>query len=504
MTSSPPTHTAHTTRTIGVLAALLMLAGVSGCGAQDTAGAGDRADESDARALVVAAQQQQSARLRAAAKARRAAREALPQPVAGTVTVVGAGDAGGDLLTPASIAVYRRSATTDRIETSFAGQEAGVAALCGGTADLVSTTRALTAEELDSCHAVGLDVVTFQLGADALVLATRGGTDVGGDCLGTDQVRDLYRAGSPFVRWSQLGGGFDDVALRVGGPAAGSSSFAAMTRILLGSATPSATTVRSDYVAAPAGADADRGFLLGDAGDDVLAAMLRDRQRTEAQWADQVRGQRQVLADARVEQRIALAEVAKGIRTGRPADQQAADAARADAAAAAVGSALSRLNELRTSRGAAALLLRESEEAAARVAGLTGRLGVFRYSYYRLFADQLRAFEITVPGVRDCVFPSDGTVTSGAYGLSSPLLISTTTRSLTRPEVEAFLTDAVRRAPARARAAGLVAIDAATRADQLSWLDGTTTPPPARASTSSTSPSTDTEAAGAVAEAPAQ
>ncbi|GAA4122610.1 hypothetical protein GCM10022215_28570 [Nocardioides fonticola] len=480
-------------RSVGVLTAVAALSGLAACGAQQ---AGDAdAPDTDARTLVAAAQQQQAARSSADDARRTAALDALPQPVAGTVTVVGAGATGGDLLTPASVAAYRRGASTDRIETSFAGEDAGVAALCAGTADVVSTTRPLTADELAACQAVGLDVVTFRLGADALVLATRGGTDVGGDCLGTDQVRDLYRAGSPYMRWSQLGGGFDDVALRVGGPAVDASSFATLSRLVLGSAAPSAATVRSDYVAAPDGADADRTFLVGSTRDATLAASLRDRQRTQAQWADQARGQRQVLADARAEQRIALAEVAKGIRTGRPAAQQAADAARADAAAAAVRSAVARLTRYETARDRATVAVRDASAAARRVAALTGRLGIFRYSYYRLFADQLRAFEITAPGAGDCVFPSDATVTSGAYPLSSPLLLSTTTRSLDRGEVQAFLTDAVQHAPARAQAAGLVGLDAATRATELAWLDGTATPVIVRAAATPT--------AGAATEAPA-
>lgn len=459
---------------VGGIGAVTALATLAGCGAQS--GATGAQSDADARELVVAAQQQAAARTEAGAAELAAARDALPRPLAGTVTVAGAGVSGGDLLTPASVAAYRRSGATDRVRTTFTGEDAGFSSLCSGTADLVSSTRPMDAAELADCAAVGLDVVTFSLGADALVVATRGGTDVGGDCLDTDQVRDLYRAGSPLMRWSQLGDGFDDVALRVSGPAVDSSTFATLSRLVLGTAAPSAATVRSDYVAAPEGADADRGFLVGSERDADQAARLRDRQREQAQWADQVRGQRQVLADARAEQRIALAEVAKGIRTGRSATQQAADAARADAAATAVRLAVARWDRLATARDRAGVAVRDARAAARRVAALEGRVGVFRYSYYRLFADQLRAFEITAPGASDCVFPSEQTVGSGAYPLAAPLLLTTTTRSLERGEVQAFLTDAVRRAPERARAAGLVALDDATRTTELGWIDGSTDP----------------------------
>ena len=42
-----------------------------------------------------------------------------------------------------------------------------------------------------------------------------------------------------------------------------------------------------------------------------------------------------------------------------------------------------------------------------------------RFSYYELFEDQLRPFEITLPdGQRNCVFPSQRTITSGEYPLA--------------------------------------------------------------------------------------
>ena len=69
-----------------------------------------------------------------------------------------------------------------------------------------------------------------------------------------------------------------------------------------------------------------------------------------------------------------------------------------------------------------------------------GHVAYFRFSYYELFEDQLRPFEITEPGGRmNCIFPSQRTITSGEYPLARQLLITTTTRSLARAEVRDFM-----------------------------------------------------------------
>ena len=65
-----------------------------------------------------------------------------------------------------------------------------------------------------------------------------------------------------------------------------------------------------------------------------------------------------------------------------------------------------------------------------------------RFSDYELFEEELRPFEITSPdGHRNCVFPSQTTIASGIYPLSTQVLITTTTRSLKRDEVTDFLKD---------------------------------------------------------------
>jgi ABC-type phosphate transport system substrate-binding protein len=101
----------------------------------------------------------------------------------------------------------------------------------------------------------------------------------------------------------------------------------------------------------------------------------------------------------------------------------------------------------------------------------------FRYGYYELFEDQLRPFEITRPGGRmNCIFPSQRTITSGEYPLARQLLVTTTTRSLARGEVRAFMSHYLRTAEDRALDARLVALPDETVDLELAWLTGEQAP----------------------------
>jgi hypothetical protein len=103
----------------------------------------------------------------------------------------------------------------------------------------------------------------------------------------------------------------------------------------------------------------------------------------------------------------------------------------------------------------------------------TGHVAFFRFSYYNLFEDQLRPFEITrSEGQVNCLFPSQRTITSGEYPLARQLLITTTTRSLNRPEVRHFMTHFLDNAEDLATGARFVALPVETVDLEQSWLDG--------------------------------
>jgi ABC-type phosphate transport system substrate-binding protein len=115
--------------------------------------------------------------------------------------------------------------------------------------------------------------------------------------------------------------------------------------------------------------------------------------------------------------------------------------------------------------------------AAQRYAATLGHVSYFRFSYYELFEDQLRPFEITLPdGERNCVFPSQRTIVSGQYPLARRLLLTTTTRSLERNEVSDLLEFYLEHAVEGADDQRLVALPDAQVAQQLAVVRGETPP----------------------------
>jgi ABC-type phosphate transport system substrate-binding protein len=428
-------------------------------------------DEPDSVDLVAEAQdvQERSELAEQQEIARRAAQ--LPDRRAGTVIVDGNTQSS---LTRDLTDAYLRDGASTTVAVDANGEDRAFQRLCAGEIDVADSDREITRAEWEACRAVGLDVVQFQVGADAVVVAIKSESDVGGDCLDTQQVQDIYRAGSPVTSWAQVG--LDDVPLSVGGPDQDNQAFGFFGRVVLDAPQPSLVNLRSDYRAF----DNDRGsrtFVVGSTRDKRLAAANADRLRVREELRSELAGKRQVVDDAYDEVQKAEAEVAKGIRDRRPADQQAADQARLDQAQADWRAARAEMRELRTR------WVRARDRAAATTAAhrrneeVRGHVAYFRFSYYELFEDQLRPFEITLPdGQRNCVFPSQRTIVSGEYPLAQRLLLTTTTRSLERESLRDLLEFALEHAVEAADEARLVPLPDATVAQQLAVVRGEQAP----------------------------
>lgn len=396
------------------------------------------------------------------------ANAALPQPTPGEVRVDGAATG---TLTPLAAQAYRAAGGSSNLTVDKNGEDAGFAALCGGTADVVDSSRPITREELAKCRAAGLTPVQFTVAADAVVLATKGATDVGVDCLPVGQVREVYRAGSPIYDWSQLG--YADAPLEVGGPSPDSEAFAFFGRTVLDAPQPSLTDLRSDYHAAQSDRE-NRLFVTGNAADatvasqrDLVAARLEAQQeRLTKAKASRAAAQAELI-EARKDQR-------KGVRDKRGAEAQAKARARVRAAELA----LSRANAYVSSASAAVAAGQKATAAAGaatrRQSQLRGRLSYFRFSYYELYEEELRPLEISEGSgeARNCVFPSQNTVTDGSYPLARQLLLTTTTAGLARGEVKGFLSAYLRRATQLAITQHLVPLPQARVREQLGWLTG--------------------------------
>lgn len=395
---------------------------------------------------------------------------ALPTPPSGRVDL--AGGTKGSITTSAARS-YNKSGATTEVKISSPGAEQGFAKLCAGEVDLVDSARSITDKELAACRTNGLDVVQVQIAADAIVLAAKAESDVGGDCLDTTQLRTMFRAGSPISNWRQVK--FSDVPMTVAGPVASESAFDLFSQLVLDRASPALSDLRSDYIAGQTEL-ATLTDVIGSKEDNLEAGYLSSRKLAVTALRRELAEARTALAAARAEVTAAETDRQKGIADGRPAAQQAIDQARQDAAYPIRDAALVKRNKIQSKVKTAEEAATRSAAAERQLASRVGRVGVFGFSYYEREQEHLRAFEITRDGVRDCIFPSQRTIAEGLYPLSVPLLLTTTTRSLDRAEVRDFLTVHLDQVDQRARDASLIPPTADILAAQRAWVTGEAEP----------------------------
>jgi phosphate transport system substrate-binding protein len=100
-----------------------------------------------------------------------------------------------------------------------------------------------------------------------------------------------------------------------------------------------------------------------------------------------------------------------------------------------------------------------------------GRIGIFRFTYYQVFEEQLRPLEVNAQTGEGCIFPSADTVASGLYPLGQTFHLYTTDRSVTRQEVSQFLTDYLRAAPKLGAQANLIPLSTERLHQEIRRID---------------------------------
>ena len=147
-------------------------------------------------------------------------------------------------LTPRAIA----GVSGVRVNYAAVSENQGFDDLCRGRIDVLDTARVITAAELRLCRRNGLELVEpIQVASDAVVIATRNESDVGGDCLRMTTVEDIFGAGSAITNWSQVG--FFNIPLRTTGPQEIRPAFQFFAqRVFRVPTNASISDMRSDYV----------------------------------------------------------------------------------------------------------------------------------------------------------------------------------------------------------------------------------------------------------------
>ncbi|HEU4655955.1 MAG TPA: substrate-binding domain-containing protein [Capillimicrobium sp.] len=320
-------------------------------------------------------------------------RSTVPLPPAPENTVRVDGLRGG-----LSSVATSRFLSRSNVEVAFirAEEDQAFTDLCAGRVDVVEVARLPSDAELQACRERGVAISEpLQVGADAIVVATKNEADVGGDCITVNQARDIFRAGSPYSSWSQLG--FFDLPLTATGREDGSPNFELFGQVVLGVPNASLADVRADYVVERTDR-LEREEVIG-------TKRLADARRRIARYVDRLREQSAARREREVDAAVARADrrVLKAIERenrvrARRGDTltptEAADIVRRNAqrVARAKAAAADRVNarfdrELRD-RG------RRFGRGVLAEAQAPGVIGAFRFSYYELFEDQLRPMEI--------------------------------------------------------------------------------------------------------------
>ena len=105
---------------------------------------------------------------------------------------------------------------------------------------------------------------------------------------------------------------------------------------------------------------------------------------------------------------------------------------------------------------------------------MRGTLGLFRFSYYEAFEEQLRPMEISATNdfaKPECIFPSQATVTNATYPLARQLLLTVNYRNMRDSDINEFLVQSLTRSQQIAEKRSLVPLPDETRDTELAWLE---------------------------------
>jgi len=391
-----------------------------------------------------------------------------PTPrAAGTIRI--SGKAQGSL-TEDLVDSYGATGSATNVDVTPAGENRAFEAFCAGKADVVDSARPISEREYRQCIANGIQPVQFQVASDAAVLAIKNETDVGTDCLSFAEVRNIFRAGSTINSWSQVGYGHDlgtgggEPRLKVAGPDENSNVFGFFGQYVLGDPEPTMLSVRSDYEAFPTDAGVRRA-VVGSNRDFRAAAQFERSRQIYQDILDSLAENRRAVRDAK-------AEVAKGIADDRPPEDRARDRRK-------LAKAEANLENLRKSLPGARRYVASNRAAVHRLEQVRGTLGLFRFSYYEAFEEQLRPMEISASNdfaKPECIFPSQATVTNATYPLARQLLLTVNYRNMRDPDINDFLVHSLNRSQDMAESASLVPLPDETRDTELAWLNGSSEP----------------------------
>lgn len=391
--------------------------------------------------------------------------ERLPKRDPGVVEVRGPSQ--GSLTPEATVGV-----SGVRVNLITVDEAEGIADLCAGRIDVLDISRGLTVAERRRCDRNGVELADpIQVASDAIIVATPNESDVGGDCLRMSTVNDIFRAGSPLTNWSQVG--FFDIPLRTTGPGAGTPAFEFFAQAVFNRPfNASLSDMRSDYIERRTDngvrfevtsfsreqrvkrkygqrledLTVERSLALQRAIDDAIADT---RRRVLAQFDEE--------DEARAESEVVLTEEQKALIARR--NRRIIDRALREAQ----DRAIRRFSYPRLT------FARNRYRAELRRARLKGTIGIFRFSYYELYEQQLRPMEIWDPDIAAQALAAMNGTQSVRDSDTAETTTTTTTTTATATTGTGATSTATTTTPATTEDAAEEGDDVVVNADRTPW-----------------------------------
>ncbi len=155
----------------------------------------------------------------------------LAQRLSGTIEIDGP-----RVLQPLASAAARNFEVDTPVDVDVEESGTGTAfdKLCTGRIDVAGARREMTAGEEAVCRTRGIEVQPLKIANHAVAVATSEALDI--SCLTMEQLRQLWRPGSPVGRYSALGSGLAPARVELYGPQTANDSFALFTSLVNGRA----------------------------------------------------------------------------------------------------------------------------------------------------------------------------------------------------------------------------------------------------------------------------
>jgi phosphate transport system substrate-binding protein len=139
---------------------------------------------------------------------------------------------------------YRAEAPNVRVTVGSSGTGGGFQRFCTREIDICNASREIKTSEKEACEQAGIEYIPLKVAYDGLAVIIHPDNDWA-ETLTTEQLKELWRPGSPVKTWSDLNDKWPDEEITLYGPGSDSGTFDYFTEVIVGEEGAS----RSDYTA---------------------------------------------------------------------------------------------------------------------------------------------------------------------------------------------------------------------------------------------------------------